>query len=174
LPPKQITVRIQKTTADSTRSFDGHEKDHSGPHIVCALSLQAHRDRHATSFDVLPNRAADYLDSAGFPDHQRANRRAQPRLEALVQEKNSVMSELAEIRAELRELNRTAGRIEGTVNGMSKQLDAQAADHESLASRVGKLEHGQSYSAGATSVIGSIAGMVGGAIATWVGRHFAG
>jgi hypothetical protein len=84
------------------------------------------------------------------------------------------MSELAEIRAELRELNRTAGRIEGTVNGMSKQLDAQALDHETLASRVGNLERSQSYSAGATSVIGSIAGMLGGAIATWVGRHFGG
>jgi hypothetical protein len=136
--------------------------------------MQAHPNRHAARFHILSNRAPDYLGFRGFPGHQGTNRRPQPNLEAIVQTEVKVVSEFAEIRAELRELNRTAGRIEGTVNGMSKQLDAQASDHEALAGRVGKLEQGQSYSAGVTSVIGSIAGMVGGGLAAWLGKHFAG
>lgn len=82
------------------------------------------------------------------------------------------MSELAEIRATLSRLERQGGEIVGQLTGINKRLDERAADHDDLEKRTRVLEAGHNHGSGRTSVISTIMGLLGGAVAAWAARNF--
>lgn len=70
------------------------------------------------------------------------------------------MSDLDSIHVALREIQRSVGRIEGTVGEMKGSLDAREREHDQLAERVNKVENRQAYANGKSAVYGAAAGGV--------------
>lgn len=74
--------------------------------------------------------------------------------------------------ADVSDLHRALGRIEGLVEGIDAKIDGMNGTVKHHDDRIREVESAQSRAAGRQSVIGSIAGLIGGALAAWFGRHF--
>ena len=73
--------------------------------------------------------------------------------------------------ADISDIHRALGRIEGRLEQIDGKLDRGADRMDNQDNRIWEIEKLQSHAAGRQSIIGSLAGMVGGAIAAWLGRH---
>ena len=72
---------------------------------------------------------------------------------------------------ELSDIHRALGRIEGRLEQIDGKLDRASERMDAQDERLRGVERSQAHAAGRQSVIGSIAGMIGGALAAWLGRH---
>ena len=72
---------------------------------------------------------------------------------------------------EFADIHRALGRIEGRLEQIDGKLDRGADRMDEQEARLRGVERSQAHAAGRQSVIGSLAGMIGGAIAAWLGRH---
>ena len=72
----------------------------------------------------------------------------------------------------LHKIERSIGRMEGLLEGVAASLEKRETEHNSLATRVTKIERRQAFSAGSTSVLSSIRGAIGGGIIAYFARHF--
>lgn len=81
------------------------------------------------------------------------------------------MSELADIYRALADLQRSTGRIEEAVVNIKSAIVDRQTEHDDLASRVQKIENRESFASGKSTIISSIAGIIFGGLAAWIGRH---
>jgi hypothetical protein len=70
------------------------------------------------------------------------------------------MSEFAEIRSALAELQRSTGRIERTLGSMAKDFEEFKADHAKLTGRVLNTEISIAQAKGRNTILGAIGGGV--------------
>jgi hypothetical protein len=80
------------------------------------------------------------------------------------------MSDNAHTQAQFAEIQRSLGRIEGTVTAINDDIKTRVAEHDDLEERVRKIEARQSYAAGQGAVVGSLAGGVVGFLSSFVSR----
>lgn len=83
-------------------------------------------------------------------------------------------SDLSEIRAVLMRLDRSIGKIEGTLEAISDGLDRGSKRMDDHDIRIRSVESDRSQSAGKASILGLGAGFVAGLIlevATWIGKR---
>jgi hypothetical protein len=82
------------------------------------------------------------------------------------------MSEFAEIRSALAELQRSTGRIEGTLGGLTKGFEEFKTDHRKLAGRVLSTELSIAQSRGRNTILGAIGGGLMSVLVTFASRHW--